>query len=307
MEDSLSGVRLNFNEDGLLLLNICLAFIMFGVALGLDIASFRATLRKPKGFFSGVISQFLLLPALTFLLILILRPMPGIALGMVLVAACPGGNVSNFFTQQARGNVALSITLTGLATFAAIVMTPLNFEVWGGWVPNREMALVPLSIPVLQLVKTVALILGLPLILGIWFRKMAPAITIKIAEPIRYISMAILVGFIAVAFYQNLSIFLEHFDKILLIVLIHNAVAIGSGYAFGKILRNTEQDSRTISIETGIQNSGLALVLIFNFFDGNGAMALIAAWWGVWHIISGFIISKVYSGQTSKSGLQRAG
>ena len=86
-----------------------------------------------------------------------------------------------------------------------------------------------------------------------------------------------------------------HYQYIIYIVLLHNAIALGSGYYLAKINKLSIQDRKTISIETGIQNSGLALVIVFTLFDGNGGMALMAAWWGIWHIISGFIIATIYS------------
>jgi len=132
MDSPLSGVRVEFSEGALLFLNLSIAFIMFGVALGVKRENFQELIKNPKGAITGVVSQFLLLPAITFLLVWILRPLPGIALGMILVAACPGGNVSNFFSTLAKGNIALSVSLTGFATLLATFMTPINVELWGG-------------------------------------------------------------------------------------------------------------------------------------------------------------------------------
>ncbi len=128
---ALDHIRLNFSEGGLFFLNVTIAFVMFGVALNIKLSEFREVFTKPKSVITGLISQFVLLPAVTFLFILVLKPTPSVALGMILVAACPGGNVSNFMTSLAKGNIALSVSLTALATMLAMVMTPANFAFWG--------------------------------------------------------------------------------------------------------------------------------------------------------------------------------
>lgn len=294
MESKLQQLHLNFNEDSLFLLHLSLAFIMFGVALTLERKKFVEIVQNPKGVVTGFISQFILLPALTFLLVYIVNPLPGLALGMILVAACPGGNVSNFFSQQARGNVALSISLTAIATVGAVFLTPINFEFWSNLYMGQGMDKT-ISLEFWELFKTVLMLLFIPLVLGLWFSDKFKKTTQVIAKPIRVLSLLILIGFILVALLNNLDIFADNYHHIIYIVFLHNAIALGSGYYFAKINKLSVQDRKTISIETGIQNSGLALVIIFTLFDGNGGMALIAAWWGIWHIVSGFIMATIYS------------
>ena len=294
METNLQQIQLNFTEDSLFLLNLSLAFIMFGVALGLDRNKFVEITKNPKAVVVGFISQFLLLPALTFLLVYFLKPMPGLALGMILVAACPGGNVSNFFSQQAGGNVALSVSLTAVATIGAVFLTPINFEFWSNLYLEGGMEQ-SIKLEFWKMFKIVLLLLFIPLVLGLWFSSKFKKATLIIIKPIRIISFLILIAFIVIAFLKNLDIFTEYYQYIIYIVFLHNAIALASGYYLAKINKLSVQDRKTISIETGIQNSGLALVIVFTLFDGNGAMALMAAWWGIWHIISGFIISSIYS------------
>ena len=114
------AVRLDFQGNGLWILNAIIALIMFGVALDLSLEDFRRVFRAPKPVLAGLFVQYVVLPALTFLLILVLRPMPSIALGMLLVAACPGGNLSNFLTNLAKGNTALSISITAQSAAARV-------------------------------------------------------------------------------------------------------------------------------------------------------------------------------------------
>ncbi|RLD21054.1 MAG: bile acid:sodium symporter family protein [Bacteroidetes bacterium] len=294
MKDVLTDVHIDFSEGSLLFLNLALAFIMFGVALGIETKNFQELLKNPKSVITGVISQFLLLPALTFLLVFFLKPVPGLALGMILVAACPGGNVSNFFSSISKGNVALSITLTAIATILAMFMTPLNFEFYSNLYLGDKLNM-DVKMDAIAMMKTVFYLLVIPLIIGIIFNTKFPKLTKTINQPIKIVSFLILIAFIVFAFLKNLELFIEYYHYIIFVVFLHNLLALGSGYGLSRLFGNKEQDNRTISIETGIQNSGLGLVLIFTIFDGNGGMALITAWWGIWHIISGIIVSLIYS------------
>ncbi len=295
----LDSIRLNFSESGLLFMNITLAVIMFGIALDLRFDQFKKVFVRPKSLIIGVISQFLLLPALTFLLVLIIKPTPAIAFGMILVAACPGGNISNFMSHNAKANTALSISLTAIATTAALFMTPLNFKIWGNLYTKSSPLARSLDIDAGQMFMTVFILLGIPLILGILFAHFFPGITKKIIKPFKIFSFIAFLGFVAAAFSSNLDYFIKYIPPIFLIVLIHNALALATGFSFASLFRRSSPDRRAITIETGIQNSGLGLILIFNpkIFPPElelGGMAFIAAWWGVWHIISGLIISSIW-------------
>ncbi|MEA3317017.1 MAG: bile acid:sodium symporter family protein [Bacteroidota bacterium] len=296
----LDNIHLNFNQEGLFFLNITLAFIMFGVALELDFSSFKKVFLKPKAAIIGIISQFLLLPAVTFFLILLIKPSPGVALGMILVAACPGGNISNFISSLGKANIALSITLTAIATLAAVFMTPINFAFWGGLYAKSSPLLQPIEIDSFQMFQTVFILIGIPLILGISFSRKFPKTTKKIIKPVKLLSILIFMGFVVIALANNYNYFKEFIHLIILIVLAHNALALSTGYLISTIFKLPKYTRRSITIETGIQNSGLALVLIFNpkIFSPDlelGGMAFIAAWWGIWHIISGLAIAGFWS------------
>jgi bile acid:Na+ symporter, BASS family len=293
----LDWVRLNFSKTSLLIMNITLAFIMFGVALEIKFDNFLKVLKEPKSLVLGVFSQFLALPALTFLLIYFLQPAPSIALGMILVASCPGGNISNFMSSLAKGNVALSISLTALATVSAVFMTPINFAFWGNLYSETSNMVIPIRIDFIEILRTVLILLGIPVVLGIWFAKQFPAITTKITKPIKKISMLIFLIFIVMALLGNLDFFKSYIHLVALLVFVHNGLALLTGFTIGTLGKVARSDRRSLSIETGIQNSGLGLVLIFNprLFDGLGGMAFVAAWWGIWHIISGLLIAYFWS------------
>jgi len=302
----LDHVRLNFSPSGLFALNVTIAFIMFGVALDIKFEHFKELFFRPKSMIVGVISQFVLLPAITLLFIIVLNPTPTVALGMILIAACPGGNVSNFMSALAKGNLALSVSLTGIATLAATFMTPINFAVWGKIYINFYNStgagdlLVPIEIEFLQMAQTVVILLGLPVLIGLLVAKYLPNLTKKIKKPIRQLSILIFIGFVIALLSANFTNFLSYVHLVFLIVLIHNGLALLTGYSFSSLMRLQRVDRRTITIETGIQNSGLALVLMFNpkIFPPElelGGMTIIAAWWGVWHILSGFAVSYIMS------------
>ncbi len=283
-------IAINFSPQSLVILNICIGFIMFGIALDLSLDDFKRLIDNPKASIAGVLSQFVLLPALTFLLVLLWKPEPTMALGMILVAACPGGNVSNFICYFAKGNAALSVTLTSISTFLAIFLTPFNFAFWSGMVPGME-AEHRIAISAWDMFQQILVIILIPLVLGMGFNRFFPKIVAKLRKPISILSMIIFLGFILMAFAKNSGIFIEYFDVVMLLVLTHNALALSMGYGVASIFKLEQRDRRTIALETGIQNSGLGLVLIFTFFGGMGGMALIAAWWGIWHIISGFALA----------------
>ena len=305
---ALDHVRLNFSTESLHMLNISLAFIMFGVALEIKLDHFKKIFFDPKSAILGSLSQFILLPFITFLLTILLSKFlsPSMALGMILVAACPGGNISNFISSLAKGNVALSVSLTAIATLLAIFLTPLNFSFWGKLAVNfythsgANELVRPIEIDAFQMYKTVFILLGLPLIIGIIVNTKFPSFTLKIVRPIKRISILIFAAIVVMALANNFDHFLGAIEYVFLIVLIHNAIALGSGYLVGSVFKRPLEDRKTISIETGIQNSGLALVLIFNpkIFPPEmelGGMAIVAAWWGIWHIIAGLGIAGLWT------------
>lgn len=287
----IDDVQLNFDPGSLLVLNVILGLVMFGVALELTPQSFRNIVKDPRGTAVGLSSQLLVLPALTFGLVWLLEPQPSVALGMMLVAACPGGNMSNFFTHLSRGNTSLSISMTAVVTAGAFLFTPGNLSFWGGLNPRTAQLLTTVSIDPLKMAVIVGLVLLLPITLGMGVRAKKPDLARKLVKPFKIGSIVVFVLFVVIALGNNFGAFLEHIDKVFGLVLVHNAVALAAGFGMATLFKLPQKDRRSLTIETGIQNSGLGLVLIFTFFDGLGGMAIIAAWWGVWHLISGLAIS----------------
>ena len=293
--EAVDQVQLNFNSATLAVLNVLIGLIMFGVALDIRVDDFRRVVRDPRGPLIGLGAQFLLLPAMTFVLVLIIEPLPSIALGMMMVAACPGGNFSNFLAHQAKANSALSVTMTAISTALAIVMTPTNLAFWGGLNPGTAAILKQVNLDPFDLFKTILVILGIPLVAGMWVAAKKPEWAARFRRPMKIFSLTAFGLFVVGALIGNWQHFLQNVGYVAFAVALHNALGLALGYWAGRGLGCPRYDARAISIEVGIQNSALALVLIFVFFDGLGGMAIIAAWWGVWHLISGLTIATYWS------------
>lgn len=299
----LDAIKVNMNEAGMNAINIVLAFVMFGVALGIKPKTFVDIVKKPQSIILGIICQLILLPALTFLLTITFKNWisPMIALGMILVASCPGGNISNFITSLSRGNTELSVSLTAFNTAACIFTTPLNFSFWGRMYLNfaeKRMLLPELEIPFWEIFKTIVILLGIPLVLGMLCSQYLPKVAQTLKKPMQYLSVAFFILMVVLTFGNNIDAFMKCIRYIFLIVFVHNLLALGIGFGTGTLFKVPYKDRRTVTIETGIQNSGLGLVLLFNtaIFDpmiwaNNGGMVVITAWWGVWHIVSGLTLA----------------
>ena len=302
---NLDALNVTMN-GGSTLLNIVLAFVMFGVALGIKPQTFVDIVKNPKSIITGIVCQLVLLPALTLILIMIFGHWisPMIALGMILVASCPGGNISNFITSLSRGNSELSVSLTAFNTAACVFTTPLNFAFWGkmylNFAGNHGIGSLPeLQIPLGEIFQSIFIIMGIPLVLGMLCGQYLPKVAKVLKKPLQYLSIAVFIAMVIIIFTGNLDVFMQCIRYIFLIVLIHNLLALGIGFGTSTLLKLPYKDRRTLTIETGIQNSGLGLILLLNpniFPDtgawaNNGGMLIITAWWGVWHIISGLTLA----------------
>ncbi len=288
-------VRLNFNAQGLLVINAAIGLMMLGVALDLKVEDFKRIFVSPKAPLIGLGAQFILLPFFTFLFTLILRLHPSMALGMILVAACPGGNLSNILTYLAKGNCALSISMTAVSTAAAIIMTPLNLAVWGHFNPDTAVILESVRLSPFDVFVTIFIILGIPLVIGLSLSRIFPSLADRVRKPFKIFSLVFFITIVCGALAANWSIFLRVIGLVAFFVLLHNALALNLGYWSGRLFGLDDRDTRAVTIEVGIQNSALGLVLVFNFFEGLGGMAIIVAWWGIWHIIAGLITAFIFT------------
>ena len=296
-------------NGGSTLLNVVLALVMFGVALGIKPRTFVDIVKSPKSIITGIVCQLVLLPALTLLLIMAMGNLisPMIGLGMILVASCPGGNISNFITSLSRGNSELSVSLTAFNTAICVFSTPLNFAFWGkmylNFAGNHYIGELPeLVIPLGDIFQSIFIIMGIPLVLGILCGQYLPKVANVLKKPLQYLSIVVFIAMVIIIFTGNLDVFMKVIQYIFLVVLLHNLLALGIGYGTSTLLKLPYKDRRTVAIETGIQNSGLGLVLLLNpnifpevgAWANNGGMLVITAWWGVWHIISGLTLAGLW-------------
>jgi len=271
----------------LLMLNAVLATMMFGIALSLTAADFKRVIIKPIGPLAGLGAQFILLPGLTCLLTWLV-PMPReVALGLLLVSCCPGGSFSNLMTYLSKGNTALSVSMTGVASLLACILTPLNFMFYAAINPRTHTLLSSITVSVSDMLTVVALVLALPLALGLICAARFPRFA-KRTEPIfRLFSLVTLFAFVLIALAMNWQKFLAGASVFLLAVVAHNLLALLIGWITAWLLKLPVADRRAITLEVGLQNSGLGLGIIFTFFADLSSMAIIAAAWGIWHLISG--------------------
>lgn len=291
---SIDAVLIQIDSTGQSILGLVLALIMFGVALDLRLRDFTAVLRRPLAPLTGLVAQTLLLPAMTWGMTMILQPQPSVALGMIIVGACPGGNLSNLITHMGRGNTALSVSMTALSSVVAIVATPLNILFWASLNPATAALLRQVNIEAGPFLAQTILILGLPMLLGMSLAHWAPALASRLRRPFQILSWLVLIAFIGATTAANGRYLLTFLADIMPMVILHNAAALALGWLAARAIRMNRPDTRAVTIEIGMQNSGLGLALILNQFDALGGAALIAAGWGIWHIVSGWALATLW-------------
>lgn len=288
-------VQINFNPAALSAINYIIGFVIFGVALDIKVADFKDVLKKPKAPIVGLLSQFLLLPAAAFGLISIVKLPASVALGVLLVASCPGGNLSNFLTNFSKGNTALSVTMSSISTLASVFMLPFNIQFWGSLNPETASILQTVDLSFWAIFVTILKILVVPTIVGMTVAKQWPDVAAKIKKPFSIGSVVLFTSFIFGALFMNRDHFMNYIGAFFTIVFLTNMTALLIGNFMGRITKLEKRDIRAITFEIGIQNAALGLVVVFNFFNGLGGMAIVCAWWGVWHIISGLVLGTFWA------------
>ena len=276
------------------LLNAVLASMILAVALDIQWRDFSAVAKMPKAILAGLLSQFIALPALTTVLTLILELPAGVELGMILVAACPGGAVSNFVTHLAGGNTALSISMTAVASALAVILMPFNFVFWSQVNPQTATLLQTINVSGAALFINLFWVLAVPLVAGLALRYYWPMLASRLHQLLKVTSTIALFGFIIIAVIRNQTAFMAHFELIFLVVLAHNGIALGLGYLAALFCHLGVRDSKAVTIEVGMQNSSLAIAIVFSQFAGEAGMALISAFWGTWHIVSGLLLAWLF-------------
>lgn len=296
-------IRIAFDANAMTLLRIIIAAILFGIALDTSLDDFRRAAKRPGPIAVGVFAQFLVLPAITFGLTLLLGVRGSVALGMILVACCPPGNVSNIVTHQARGDVALSVSMTAVSNLLSIVLMPLNFAFWGALHPTGGPLMRQIHLDALGMLVEVVLVIGLPFVVGLAVRHVFPAVSRRagrIVGPVAFLALTALIG---VSLAKNWELFITWIGVVMVAVALHDALALGLGYGIARGFRLDEAATKAMTFEVGVRNAGLGLLLVFSFFEGLGGMALVAAWWGIWDIIAALAVARVWRVRTgSRAG-----
>jgi len=289
------AVELEFSSASMLALNAIIALMMFGVSLELRPDDFTRILRAPKAPAIGMAVQFVLLPAATCLLTVLLPIDPSLALGMILVATCPSGTFSNIMTWLGRGNVAVSASVTAVSSLTAGIFTPLNFALYAGLNPATRALLTKISIDPVELLGMVLLVLLLPMVVGMMLGRRKPQLARRLERPLRVFSLLVLLAFVGGALVKNYQQFLQYFHLFFWLVVGLNAMALALGYGCARLWKLAPADVRAVTLETGIHNSALGMALILTFFPQASGMLLIAAFWGCWQLLSGLLLALYWS------------
>jgi len=291
---ALDSLRIVLDPVGQAGVALALMLVMFSVALGLRVDDFAFLRDKPMLFIGGVVAQVVILPLVTFLLILAIRPAASIALGMIVVACCPGGAVSNLLTYLSRGNVAASVALTATSSLLAAILTPASILIWSHAYEPTATLLESLDVSPLMFLAQTTFLLALPLVLGMLVAAKAPDVAQRIRKRTTILGVSVLVGVIIYGIAYFFPVLFPALPLLGGVVVLHNAVAFATGALAGRTLSRNPATRRALTFEIGIQNSGLALVILLSQLKGLGGAAAIAAVWGVWHLVAGGLLALMF-------------
>jgi BASS family bile acid:Na+ symporter len=304
---NVDDVVLSFTPGTLTILNIVLGLIMLGIALDTAPSDFRVVARHPRPFIIAILAQLLLLPVVTFLLTLILPVTPSMALGMILVACCPPGNISQVLTHRSGGNVALSVSMTAVGNLVYIVAMPLSIAFWGSLHPTARDLLREVALDPWKMLLEIFLIVGLPFAVGLLLRAKLPGFAARVQPFVKWFSLLALVGFIIGALIGNWAVFISVLGIVVLVVTVHDATALALGYGTAVLGGLGTRERKAMTFEVGIRNAGLGLGLVFAFFGGLGGMAIVAGWWGIWDIVAGLVLAGLWARHTKRRTGNAAG
>lgn len=272
-------------------INPLLGLVMFGMGLTLHMDDFRVVFSRPRDIIIGCMAQFTIMPLLAWALCKIFMPGEALALGVVLVGCCPGGTASNVITYLAKGDLALSVGMTGISTLLAPLATPLL--VWALIGKSIDVDVVSMFVSILSVVI-------LPIIAGIIIKRLFPRRTQQATDYLPALSSLAIIAIVTIIIAANAQKILTSGTLILIIVILHNILGLALGYAIGRLLRMPSAKRRAVSIEVGMQNSGLASSLATLHFAAYPMATIPGAVFSVWHNISGAIVARLYARTKAK-------
>ncbi|MFI5447537.1 bile acid:sodium symporter family protein [Polaromonas sp. UC242_47] len=283
-----------------LILSLVLATMVFSVALDLKVGDFQRVAQAPRAVICGLIPQFILLPVGTWIATLLLDLPPNVEAAMILVAACPGGSLSNVITHLGRGNAALSVSVSAVASVIALFATPFNFSWMIASNPATAAWLRTLDLDPSGIWLSLLLLLAVPMGLGLLMSHQLPALTARIRKPLGNFAVIALLLFIVAGLIKERQLLTLGLLPLLLIVVLHNASGLFFGWITSIAMRVSEKDRRAVMIEGGMQNSGLALGIIGVQFNSDLGMVTLASLWGIWHIVSGLSLAYWWRGKDAR-------
>ena len=264
--------------------NTLLGIVMFGMGMTLKLSDFKVVFTKPKAVITGILSQYIIMPLLAFLLVKIFNLDPALAVGVILVGSCPGGTSSNVMTYLAKGDVALSVGMTACTTILAPVVTPALVLLLGG---------ATINVSYMSMLMSIVQVVLVPIVLGFvinhFFEKFAQACA-KVLPLISVIAICLIIMAVVAA---NAAKIMTVGWLIVVVVMLHNLCGYALGYGVGKVLGLSRDQMRTLSIEVGMQNSGLATSLATMHFATMPLAAVPGTVFSVWHNISGAIYANI--------------
>ncbi|WP_421790157.1 bile acid:sodium symporter family protein [Hyphobacterium sp.] len=285
--EALDSIEVTLSAGSRIGLTLGLAIMIFSVALTLKPDDFVFLAKRPKMFFGGLATQILGLPLMTLGLAHLISPPASVAFGMIVVACCPGGNVSNLMVLMSRGNAAYSVSLTAASNALAFIITPFAILGWAALYPPTADLIRAIEIETLPFILQTAMALGVPLAIGMLLSTFQPGIAKRI-QPIFYVlAIAILVGLVTIGLISNWELIMNSGDVIAPVAILHNALAFALGAVAGLALRLESKSRRALTFEIGIQNAGLGLVILLTQFPTLGGAAAVTGFWSIWHLFAG--------------------
>ena len=264
-----------------------LSVVMFGMGLTLHVSDFSYVLQMPRLIFAGITLQYTIMPLTALLLSNALGLDPVLTAGMILVGTCPGGTASNVICYLAKGNVALSITLTAVSTFLAVILTPAL---------TAELVSKDIHVPTLDMLLSILYMVIIPVSAGVLLNHIAGKILKPVRKAFPLVSVAAIVFIIAIIVSLNAHLAHQIGITVLLAVILHNAAGLFLGYFTSCLLGYSPTECRTLAIEVGMQNSGLAVALAIKYFTATAALP--GALFSIWHNLSGSFLAGFWSSRT---------
>ena len=274
-------------------INYLLGVVMFGMGLALNLHDFKIVFSRPKDIIIGCLAQFTVMPLLAWGLAKVFQLDEALALGVILVGCCPGGTASNVITYLAKGDLALSVGMTGVSTVLAPLLTPLLT-----WLLAGE----SIHVDVAGMLLSILWVVILPIVLGLVIKSLWPKFTEKAMDYLPAFSSVAIAFTVSIVISANASKLLASGILIILAVMCHNLFGLVFGYLIGRLSGMPEPKKRAVSIEVGMQNSGLASSLATLHFAAYPMATIPGAIFSVWHNISGAIVAWLYT-QKDKKGL----